>query len=519
MKSNNKLFLKLLIIILVLVSIGLIIYLTRHSQNYQTKDATKLSKFFEKKGWLKNPQLRSESLLSVKNLKGGEFKDQCPEGECPGLGKGFYLSKINLTNPGELLSGSDIFLKVTQENDCVKTRKGGKILKTIVTTDNTEELISAVSSENNIKGSLPLKVISVKPTLSYNTKYDINKHDNIKTSRFIIMDEVDIVNLQNNNTCRRSNTNPEFISDFRRLPIKISKPEINSEWQPFYKFLNKWGSHVMTQITFGSRLEHWESCLDSGNISNKELEAKACLEISGPISEITADICSNYTKDEKEKALKLETNKITIIIGGTREIREKIALSGITDENVKDFLNSSSESDEAIGYNFTPIWEIYQQVSTVENCLTDVDDGNPLSDECKDLQRCLNLEAAYAYQTVDCELLKTPNGVIYQSFQAVRDIPAINTYKCVASKEGCTHTETDCHMTKGGCKAFGPSAFEKGNNYFGNLYKTKIRGLPKESSFDGINNSCKFSGIQCKCDKMWSGGLDERILWDQGDRD
>ena len=521
--TNNRKILKLLIIILALVSIGLIIYLTRYSQNYQREDANKLHRFLEKKGWIESQKLQAITKTPGRKLPTippvNPLKNQCPGGECPGLGKGFYLSKLNLSNPSELLSGTDVFLNVTSKNKCQKFKKGSKILKTIVTTNNTEELISVISNENNIKGTLPLKIISVKATLLFNTKYDINKHNNIKTSRFIIMDETDIVTFENNDTCRRSNTNSEFISDFKRLPVKITKPEINSEWQPFYRFLNKWGSHIMTQIIFGSKIERWESCLDAGNISKNELEAKACLEFSGPTSDITADMCSKYTKDEKEKSKSIETNRNTIILGGTRKTRESFILKGITDENIKAFLDSSDKSDQAIGHNFTPIWEIYQQVSTTDGCLSDVDKGNPLSEECKDLQRCLNLEAAYAYQTVDCELLKTPNDIIYQSFQAVRDIPSVNTYKCVAAKEGCTDTSSDCHLSKSGCKAYGPSAFVKGDNYFGNLYKTKIKGSKEGSTWDGINNSCNFSGAQCKCDKMWSGGLPERILWDQGDRD
>ena len=184
----------------------------------------------------------------------------------------------------------------------------------------------------------------------------------------------------------------------------------------------------------------------------------------------------------------------------------------------KNFIASSKNSDQSIGYNFTPIWEIYQQVSTSESCISDMDAGNPLSEECKDLQRCLNLEAAYAYQTVNCDLLKTTNDKIYQSFKKVTDIPNINTYQCIVSKEGCSDTKLDCHLKGMGCKAYGPSAFEKGDDYFAGLYKTKVRGLPEGNSYDGINNSCKFSGTQCKCDTLWSGGLSERIIWDQGDR-
>ena len=504
---------------IVLIILGVYLYKKhRDIEKYKESEAKRLKYLLEKKGWL-----NEKNFVRAANALGETQPpiptQQCPENICPGLGKGFYLSKKNLKNPSELLDGTDIFIKVNSET-CQRYRKGGRIIKDVVNTENTDDLISSVCSENNITGSLPIKVISVKPTLNTSTKYDIVKHKNIKTSRLILSNESSVVTFQNTNTCRRSNVNEEFLSDFKKLPVQINNPEKNIEWQSFNSFLNKWGSHVMTQIMFGSRFEHWESCINSNEDIQKSLAIKACLAIDGPAAEITlitANACSKYNSEEIKQAMKIETNQNTVIVGGTSKTRKDL-IEKRDEVNLRNFLDSSDESNQAIGYQFTPIWEIYQQVSLNSGCIASLEGGDKSSEECKDLQRCLNLEAAYAYQAVKCGELKTTNGEVYQKFEKNDDILDINTYKCKASKEGCSHGSTDCHMGLGGCKAYGPSAFQKGDEYSEGKYRTDVRGLPSGGSHDGINNSCYFNGAHCSCDKLWSGGLSERLLWDQADR-
>jgi len=539
--KNTRITMILILSGVILLILGVFLYSRYRNrkdiEKYNEEESKRLKYLLEKKGWLKpNTQnvLKMGALGDTTSIPLGPkipkppaprkpTKDQCPETVCPGLGKGFDLSKLNLNNPNEFLGGSNIFLTVNSENGCQNFRTGGKNTKEIILTKNTEELISNISNDNNIQGSIPIKIISVKPTITYSTKYDSTKHNNITTARLVLTDETGTITFKNDDKCRRANVNEEFVRDFKKLPVKILKPEISNEWQPFYAFINKWGSHVMTQITFGSKLEHWESYLSTDDMNHKILEAKACLEIEGPLpslTSITASVCSKYSSEDRKKASELKTNKNTVVIGGTKDARQQIILDGTSTENIDKFLKSSKSSNQAIGYHFTPIWEIYQQVAISSGCISDIDLDKPISEDCKDLQRCLNLEAAYAYEAVDCKLLKTTNDIIYQKFEKDDSIPYINTYKCKVSKEGCTSTETDCHLGLGGCKAYGPSAFEKGAEYdFSGLYRTKVRGSAADASNVGINNSCKFSGVGgCSCDKLWSGGLSERMLWDQGNR-
>lgn len=527
---NKKINMSIILIIVLIISlfVGIFIYFhNRSKQNFVNKEAKNLDIMLKRKGWIEDNSKKFRAVTVSPESTGtpvtpNQAPDfQCPEGVCPGLGRGFYLGKLNITDPNHLLEGSDIFKNFTFVKGCEKYRKGGKNTKSVINTDNTESLISNISSENNLQGNFALKAISVKPTIYFNTKYDSTKHKNITTSRLVLSNESGTITFENNDSCRRDNLHTDFLEDFNKLPVKIRNPENPSAWQEFYAFLDKWGSHVMTQITFGSKLEHWESYLDDGSLDIKKLEAKACLEIEGPepiAKSITTSICSKYDKTKREEASSIRTNNNTVIIGGTDETRNKLLLDGLTDENIKKFIESSPMSNQAIGYHFTPIWEIYQQVAITKGCINDIDNGLKSSKNCDDLQRCLNLEAAYAYDSVNCEHLKTSNGISYQIFKANDPESIIKTYECSAAKEGCSHTSTDCHLKFGGCKAYGPSAFEKGDEYGSESgkFRTKVRGDAQGGTSEGINNSCKFSGAQCRCDKMWSGGLPARTLWNQG---
>ena len=147
--------------------------------------------FLNKKNWIKQSDLNKPILSETpkptsiplvprppppKPIAPRAPEFQCPQGVCPGLGKGFDLTKINLSNPSELLNGSDLFLKVNFSNNCQKYRPGGKTEKDIITTNDAQELITSLAISNSLSGSIPVQFLSLKPTIVFNTKSDITKY-------------------------------------------------------------------------------------------------------------------------------------------------------------------------------------------------------------------------------------------------------------------------------------------------------------------------------------------------------
>lgn len=527
-----KKYIIIILIIIIFIIVGFVIAFSESFNKKDEKNASKLKKFLEKKGWINElitPELLKQSNESgtTKVLKQSNdnyilkaIPIQCPGGACPGLGKGFYLPNININDPKQLLGGSKIFLNVNFSNGCQVFTPGGRIEKKLSTSDNTEDLVNRVAFESNIKGNISTKIASLATTLGFNTKYDIKKHNNIKTAKLTLLTENGNVTFQHGNiACRISNINVEFLSDFKRLPSKIDKPYLSTSWQPFYFFLSKWGSHLMTQITFGSKLEFWESDLDDSEDKTNSLEAKLCLNVDGKLPSVVgfgAELCSKYSKEKREEAKNIGSNSTTVIIGGNETTRNNLITRGINNTTVKQFLDSSSNSDQAISYSFIPIWEIILQVYQYNRCVRNITTGKYDSTDCLDLQRCLNLEAAYGFSSVKCNKLTSTNGEIYQEFRETGEAGGLNAYGCWNKKEGCTHTSTDCHFSGFGCKAYGPSAFDKGEK-IGDNFKTSVRGSAEGTIREGINNSCNFSIKGCRCDKNWTGELTDRYIWDQGD--
>ena len=272
------------------------------------------------------------------------------------------------------------------------------------------------------------------------------------------------------------------------------------------------------QITFGSKIELWE-IEDKENIySVNVLEAKLCATIDGIIPSATSplfSLCSKYNEKQREDSLKSQTKQTNVYIGGTETTRDAFIESGNTKENISNFIKSSNQSNQAISYGFTPIWEVIQSIENLK-CIEKINDGEIKSLECDNIQRCLNLEASFGYQASLCDKKVTADGIVYQEFVEEKS-GVLKSYKCWNKKEGC-NKDTDCNLTFGGCKAYGSSALEKGAFLGQNEFKTKIRGhVNKDSSYNGINNSCNFNLLSggCKCNDRWIGNLNDRYVWDQ----
>jgi len=530
-KNNNIYF---IIIIGILVVLGILLYFLFKREKYEFSNpkAQQTYDFLAKKNWIKQSDLHRVMLSETPNPtsiplvpkppppkpvlpRAPEY--QCPGGVCPGLGKGFDLTKVNLSNPSELLNGTDLFLKVNFSNNCQKYRPGGKTEKDIITTNSAQELITSIAINNSLTGSIPVQFLSLKPTIVFNTKSDLSKYQNIKSSHIVYSKESGVISFENNDKCRTLNINPKFMTDFKKLPVEVANYQLSTSWEPFRAFFNRWGTHVMTQITFGSKIDLWNTENKENSESSSQLEAKLCAQLDGPIPDATsplASVCSKFDRAKREEALKTSTKETNIYIGGTEKTRDAFIESGNTRQNITDFIKSSSESNQAISYGFTPIWEVFQQIENT-GCIETINKGEDKSIHCENLQRCLNLEAAYGFEASLCEKKVTSDGIVYQEF-IKEDSGALKSYKCFNKKEGC-NKNSDCHFKLGtGCRSYGPSALDKGEPV-GNDFRTGIRGIGSGTAKEGINHSCYYNAFpaECRCDDKWVGGLNDRYIWDQ----
>jgi hypothetical protein len=389
-----------------------------------------------------------------------------------------------------------------------------------VNTSDTRDLVSNISTNLNISGSFAVQAATVAPSITASTGYNSTQHSDIKTSYLDLLVESGNVYFMDNSKCRGLvNIDPDFLKAFSQLPVDVSSPGIPASWAPFESFFDRWGTHVITQLTYGSRFQQWESTTGSSSDVDKTLAIKACANVEGTGKSFAANGCAGYTSEQKKTALSSKSNSNTVVIGGNDDSRFALQQS-ITEDNINAFLRASAESNQGVGVQFAPVWVVLGEFLKGD-CASDyAADPKTLSDSCKNVQRCLNLEAAFAFRATECQTLGS-GGHTYQEFRRGQSIGGLVTYNCFSKKTGC-NSKDNCHYDAGaaGCKAYGPDVFDQGA-VFGDpsasQYRTAVHGSKTGGIRDGVNMSCSYKAFKgCQCNAGWAGGLPDRYLWQQG---
>ena len=532
-KRGNK-YLPIISIVFIIVIITMVIFLYKHfkKENFEEDNIQKALKLANYAG------SRGINLTNKPKLKAGEsYPDnlstvQCPGGVCPGLGAGFDLRKKNINEPLQFLSGKRIFENTNiKDNKCFQFSRYQSDKPSMSYTKDTQELMHSIATANSLSASAPIEIATFSLSADVATKSDTKTQKNIQTAMLSLIDGYGSVSFLEDTDCRSNNLTSEFKDDLQSLSnFSVTNPGERGSWTNYFAFFDKWGTHVMTQIVFGSKLQYWESIINNTEDSQNILQIKACLKAQQDMSNISAGVCSGYDESDIKKANRTSTNSNADILGGGDEIRRKISnlyLNGqnASPEDITDFLKSSHESNQAIGYIFTPIWKLILQMS-IGYCIDDyMKNIGEKSTQCKIMQMANNLEAAFAFDTVNCQKLTSSiDNKIYQEFREFKTDNPIKEYQCFAAKTGCTSGSKDCHynwgFTNPGCLAYGPGALAQGNEYELNPgnYRTKIQGDEKSSDpYEGINNSCYLGSAGCACNYGWAGGLSDRSLWKSGD--
>jgi MAC/Perforin domain len=529
MNKKQKLLLigiTIIAILSILVVIGIYMSKKENFAEDNVQKAIKLSNYLGKRGVYLNQEPK---LLKSSMLKHDLVKKQCPGGICPGLGQGFDLRKINIIDPKDLQSGTKIFknLNILNNPECFQSGPYQSDKYSEFIAKSTNELISSLATANNISGSAPIQKASLTVTADTVSKSESRKVENIQTCMKSIVDGYASLNFLQGPNCRRKNLEPDFEKSIKELSkVKITDPYKSESWAEYKSFLNRWGTHVLTSVYFGSKIEIFES-LESSNLeTEKLLTIKACAKIHEDLSKVKAGTCGNFQKNDIEKANKTITKNYYNVLGGNDDIRRKISViykdGGVPDSAlIEKFLKSSNESTQPITYNFQPIWNVLLSLSS-DMCIDDTLEGlGTKSDSCNLIQMSINLEAAFAFDTIDCQLQTTSEGKVYQEFRASNSGTDFTEYECFAAKTGCTSSSKDCHFNTGGigCIAYGQGALNVGPEYKLNPgnFRTIIQGNKGSTDpYEGINNSCHHGSWGCTCNYDWAGGLPDRQLWRTG---
>ncbi|MEM7303310.1 MAG: MAC/perforin domain-containing protein [Pseudomonadota bacterium] len=439
----------------------------------------------------------------------------CPNNICPGLGNGFYLPSINALS---INTGGTVFFKDRNVGDCAEVYTVTQNSRAFQVSNSMESFVTAVAIEANVSGSYKSDALSAKGTATVMAGSSSSITTTFHSTHMDITAVTNSVEFVQSSKCfSATNLDPQFLKSFEALAqIDPTKASESGQWAPYVSFLQTNGSHIMVQQQLGSRFQQWQSSTSTASGMENTLKAKACAEVEGT-TETDAGWsvkgCAAYSTSEKEAALKTDTTSQSIILGGTATTRAGLT-KAVTKSSLDAFIDAAPQGDQAIRFMYQPVWLLLQQIYTPE-----CSPSNKTSVGCQNLQRAVNLQAAYEGWTAVTCASEAPGGTELQKMVALApNSNGIRTYQCNVTKTGC-RSDSDCHLGGAGsvCYCYGPGCVDTGAQINGTkFYRDTIRGSESGSYDDGVNNSCYYHFIaHCDCDTSWAGGLPNRSVWTQ----
>lgn len=247
--------------------------------------------------------------------------------------------------------------------------------------------------------------------------------------------------LQNPNMLSR-----DFLSDFQQLPTNISKPWMGSDWSPYDAFLRKYGTHVVTSITYGSSINQMAFADTSESYTENDFQVKSCMSLGGGANEtqigsMGVDACSDIDSSEISRVSSLTMSDTLVIRGGSPETRNELVLHR-NDELINKFMNEAQEYNATISYSFMSVWELLQVLwSSVTHQPNFI--------------KAVNLEYYYlGYLNYGCPYSEY-KGQQLQAFNFTKlHTPTAPQYECTLAPEGC-HSDDSCHYKPIWCSCRG----------------------------------------------------------------
>jgi hypothetical protein len=438
----------------------------------------------------------------------------CPNDICPGLGNGFYLPSVNSRS---INTGGRIFFLNRNLGDCAVRSDVKQNTRDFVSSDSMQRVVTQSMAEANLSGSYSTGVLSMKATAQAMTGYASEVTTTFHSTHMEINVVSSSIDFQNDSRCfSGANLDPTMLTRFRSLAlIDTGGTSINpSSWNPYVQFLTDQGSHIMMQQQIGSRFQQWDSSSSTASDIARTLQIKACAQAEGTQAGGGWSVasCSSYSKEEKEEAMRTETEHRRLILGGTDLTRNEVTKE-LSKKTLDAFIDASKDGNQAIRFIFKPIWQLLYAIYEPD-CAA----AGRGSAACQNLQRAVNLEAAYeGWTAIGCPNMSTSRGGFYQKMHVAGESTlGIQTYVCYAAKTGCQSND-DCHLGGAGsvCFCYGASCIDQGDAIRGtSLYRNRVRGNQEGSYNQGVNNSCSYKFLaHCDCDTRWAGGLPERTLY------
>nr|CDY80178.1 COMPC8a-1_CRAME [Crateromorpha meyeri] len=406
------------------------------------------------------------------------------------IGNSFYAARTSLL--GEELDGGypifkDLSPKCIQTIPDVEITQGGSIFY-----ENTESVYNSISLATSISPKLGVD-FTMGVTLGFITKSISGSSNRVRGLTYSLYSQIskEFIDID----CLTKETlSAEMVNAFEKLPSIIKRPWLHSEWKSYELFLDKYNTHIVTEVKYGSRIYQHSFSDASNSYTSKQYGIKACVDFGFVLAPESISICEGVTKEDIASVSSLKTSSRLVLRGGTKATRSALYLSH-TNELVMKFLMEANFTHSPIQYKFMSIWELLQMKYA----------------KTEHFAKALNLQAFYeGYLNFGCHYIESNTNIIeLQKFNHSRlNTPEYPLYECIIAPHGCQST-SDCHYRDAfWCEFRGESCV---------AYKTVSSSIEEDRQvpyiFTGSGNAweyCNIQGFYCYCtpntnwEKIWS---------------
>ena len=429
-------------------------------------------------------------------LKNGRYKINVPkalftanlqgEDNSISIGDSFKISELNML--AETLTGG---YPVWEDlpDDCIKSADLFTTIEMCNFYDNTASFYHSVATGSSLSVDVEFD-FTLGVTLEATTQSVSSQEHKVRGMTMKVQAE-STKHFLESKCLNEAKLTESLVKEFEELPIEVKDPWMSNQWIAYELFLESFGSHIVTEVIFGSSL--YQHCFseESSTYTQNEFNLKACADFAGstPVGKIGLKTCAQYSQKDIDAASSLETSSMLIIRGGSSETRSQL-YNERTGELISKFLAEANQTRSPIGYRLMPIWQLLQLRYFHSDHFA----------------KALNLEAYYTgYLNFGCPYERSPTGVELQKFvNNSASTPDYPIYECIIAPQGC-HDNDDCDYRDAfWCECNGDSCIHHYDRTLDTGSKRKYAEIFAKSGWGW--HGCTLSGLSCWCtdpDNNW----------------
>ena len=518
MKKNNNI--KYIIVLIILAIVGIIIFLIARykkkdnfeyttktpSYNYLTTTPSynKLTTKLPFKNKLKLGDSISTNNISVCIQTIPNFISYLSY-----LGKGYDLSKENFNDIKTI--GKSILVLPKNESqitdELLAVNNNGSTILSYKISEDTKEFFESIGLNTTFDMSAKSATVSAKLEASLKTGKEITKDTYVKGYKMyqnsVYKNVVINTNIYQNLISNDFKNDIEFIIS----QTNIEQPS-DADWEFYDLFLEKYGSHMINSIQFGTKFNYTLTISSNKEIQKTTLLAAMSFEggiVAGQGKKAGAKLESEYSEAEKTELSNSNTSSSFEVYGGSPEAVSNLLTGDISEQNISTFISSGDNNPAKTNFGFVAIWDLLSTNHLLE------ENNGICSWKTKTKFYQNNLKAA---GSSTCRYTQFGKNLekYYESKLTSNEIPKEDRYIVNQFNNKCISLTNDDKLILKDCNA--QTQQFKGNTSNNIMYGTKCIQTEKDASFGA---SILVDGKDCgdinKLAKGWKWNDDKTIRW------